>query len=198
MFKKQRFEKRSVKKQQAFTLIELMVTLAVLGIAMGIAIPSFNTQILNNRSVALGEDFALALNLARSEAVKRSTRVSVCASTDGATCNGAANNWRGGFIAVVDRAPADNTPAPQLTDVANPVAVVLRVWPAQNAQADIQVTAAGNAISFIRYTGLGTLARVTNNPITIDAEMTHCSGDAGRTITIGLAGLVGVKRKTCN
>lgn len=185
------------KKQNAFTLIELMVTLAVLGIAIAIGIPSFNTQILNNRSAALGEDFASAVNLARSEAVKRAARVSLCASTDGATCNGAANNWRGGFIAVVDRATNDNAAAPLLTDAANPVGTVLHVWERQDDRAIITVRRGGNAISFIRYTTLGTLARIDNNPITIDAELNKCSGDAGRTISIGLSGLVAVARKVC-
>src|SRR5690349_2794787 len=99
------------KKQKAFTLIELLTTLVVIGVA----VPSFNSQILNSKSAALGDDFASALNLVRAEAVKRANRVSLCASVDGSTCSTNTNDWTNGFIAVVDRATTDNATVPLLT-----------------------------------------------------------------------------------
>ena len=50
-----------MKKQKAFTLIELMVTISVLGVVLSLAIPSFNKQILNSKSVTMGEDLILLL-----------------------------------------------------------------------------------------------------------------------------------------
>ena len=176
------------KQCKGFTLIELMVTLAVAAIVLGIAVPSFNTQILNNRSIALGEDFATALNFVRSEAVKRGGRVSLCASNDGATCTGA---WVEGFIAFVDDAATDTAGAPV-------VANVLRVWEPQPNGAEISVQRAGVDVGFIRYTGLGTLARIGgNNTITIESQMAHCTNNSARRTSVGLSGLVTIEGMAC-
>jgi len=128
------------KKQKAFTLIELLVTISVIGVLIALAVPSFRTQTLNNRSLAIGEDFANAINLARSEAIKRSGRVSVCASTNGQICGG---NWTDGFIVFVDVAKTDNAADPEY----GVPPVILRAWPRQDAQAVIDVQS-GSAVTF--------------------------------------------------
>jgi type IV fimbrial biogenesis protein FimT len=179
---------------RGFTLVELLVTVVVVAIVLSIAIPSFQTQMLNNRSIALGEDFAAAVNFARAEAVKRAGRVSLCASDDGATCGG---EWTDGFIAFVDTVDADKTTPPV-------VGTVLRVWKKQNASAVITVKnvtddgSAGADAAFIRYTGLGTLARVSDKPLIISAEFKKCTGSAAREITIGLSGLVSLDSVACS
>jgi type IV fimbrial biogenesis protein FimT len=81
--------------KRGFTLIELMVTLAVLGILLGIAVPSYQTFVMNSRMASQTNDLITALSLARSEAVKRAANVTVCASSDGATCTG---GWEAGWI----------------------------------------------------------------------------------------------------
>lgn len=176
------------KQAKGFTLIELMVTLVVLAVVLGIAIPSFNTQIMNNRSVSLGEDFATAVNFVRSEAVKRRARVSMCASSDGATCTG---NWTDGYIAFVDNATSDNAAAPV-------VSTILRIWGSQDSQAVIDIKRGSTATNFIRYTGTGTLARVSNDPVTIDVAFQNCTGNSARTVAIGLSGLVSVTPTNCS
>jgi len=186
------------KKQKAFTLIELLTTLTVLGVVIGVAVPSFNSQILNSRSATLGEDFASALNLVRSEAVKRAHRVSLCASIDGTTCSTNATDWTSGFIAVVDYADSDNAADPLLTDDDNPNSTIIHVWDKQDAKAQISIKRDATPVSFIRYTPLGTLARVGSGAITVDAEMRNCKGDSRRLITVGLSGLVGIERKPCS
>jgi type IV fimbrial biogenesis protein FimT len=59
-----------------FTLIELLVTLAVVGIALGAAVPSFNAMIARNRMATQTNDVLLAINMARSEALKIGSTVS--------------------------------------------------------------------------------------------------------------------------
>lgn len=66
--------------KKGFTLIELLVTLAVLAIVMAFAVPSFQQLIANNRLSTEVNTLVSALQLARSEAVKRGTEVSVAAT----------------------------------------------------------------------------------------------------------------------
>ncbi|MCQ4309776.1 GspH/FimT family pseudopilin [Pseudomonas stutzeri] len=82
---------------RGFTLIELMVTIAVLAIVIVIAAPSFTSVLQSNRTTALHHEILGALQLARSEAVKRRTEVIVCRSDDREDCaNGA--DWTVGWI----------------------------------------------------------------------------------------------------
>ncbi len=81
--------------KHGFTLIELMVTIAVLAILVTIAIPNFQTFLMNSRMASQANDLITALSLARSEAVKRAANVTVCASSDGASCTG---GWTQGWI----------------------------------------------------------------------------------------------------
>lgn len=60
-----------------FTLIELMVTIAIAAILLGVAIPNFTTAISSNRLSTQTNELATALNLARSEAVKRGVQISI-------------------------------------------------------------------------------------------------------------------------
>ncbi|MCK5829671.1 MAG: GspH/FimT family pseudopilin [Methylococcales bacterium] len=64
-------------KCNGFTLIELMVTLAISGIVMSIGIPSFDQIIKNNRLTTNINELVISLNLARSEAVKRNQPVTI-------------------------------------------------------------------------------------------------------------------------
>ena len=67
-------------KSSGFTLIELMVTIAVLAIVLTIAVPSFQGVIRSNQLTTEANTLASALQLARSEAVKRGVDVSLSAN----------------------------------------------------------------------------------------------------------------------
>ena len=88
-------------RAQGMTVIELMTAMLVLAILMGIAIPSFREFSSNNRTVAATNELVTALNVARSEALRRATTTIVCASSDQATCSGS-TTWTPGWIAFVD------------------------------------------------------------------------------------------------
>lgn len=82
---------------RGFTLIELMVTIAVLAIVIAIAAPSFTSVIQSNRTTALHHEILGAIQLARSEAVKRRKEVVVCRSENMTDCaNGA--DWTVGWL----------------------------------------------------------------------------------------------------
>lgn len=88
---------------KGFTLIELMVALAVLAIAVATGVPSYTALITTNRISSEVNEFVASLHYARSEAVKRGIGVRACASIDGINCNGA-NDWTQGWIVRVDDA----------------------------------------------------------------------------------------------
>ncbi len=75
-------------QQSGFTLLELMVTLVIIVVLLVIAVPSFQEMIASNRTSAHAQDIASAFVMARSEAIKRGTAVSICPSSNGTTCSG--------------------------------------------------------------------------------------------------------------
>ncbi len=81
-----------MRRSRGFTLIELMVTIAVLAIALAVTVPSFREFVRRNHLAAATNNVASALALARSEAVKRATRVTVAPSS----------NWTSGWQVFVD------------------------------------------------------------------------------------------------
>ncbi|MCC7259016.1 MAG: GspH/FimT family pseudopilin [Gammaproteobacteria bacterium] len=74
-------------RQAGFNLLELMITLLVAGMVLGFGIPSFNAFIANNRMAAAANDLITSIHLARTEAVKRRTSVTVCSSSTWADAN---------------------------------------------------------------------------------------------------------------
>lgn len=76
-----------------FTLLELMITLVVMAVFAGMAVPSLSTLVQNNRLEAEQMDFMSALSMARSEAIKRGVPVMLRASTPVVEGNEFGNGW---------------------------------------------------------------------------------------------------------
>lgn len=91
------------KNIQGFTLIELIVTMAVVSILLLTGIPMLNQMTTNNRQVTQINNIAGSLAIARSESIKRGQSITLCGSSDGATCD--TSNWESGWIIFTD---ADN------------------------------------------------------------------------------------------
>lgn len=81
--------------QRGFTLIELMVTIAIAAIILSLAIPSFTEAALGSKLRATANSLAAAATMARSEAIKRREQVVLCASGNGSSCGG---DWDQGWI----------------------------------------------------------------------------------------------------
>jgi len=77
-----------------FSLVELMVTVAIAAILMAIAAPSFSIFIDNQKLLTTATEFYSAVNMTRSEAIKRGAQVTLAAN-DGAT-------WTSGWTVFVD------------------------------------------------------------------------------------------------
>jgi len=139
-------------KIQGFTLIELIMTLAIAGILIGIALPSYNSTITSSRLTSYANDLVGALNLARSEAIRRGVSVTV-RKYDKYSCptnsvNG--TNWEDGWHVFTD---IDN-------DGKCDVSVgdeLIRTYGALNPSYTLRGN--NNYTNFIRYTPLG----ISNN-----------------------------------
>ena len=106
-----------------FTLVELMVVLSIAAILLTVAVPGFQSFILNGRRTTLANDLVLALAYAKSEAVKRGVRVTVCSRQDDATCAGS-TTWDSGWLVFVD-----NDGDGVVDGADTPPDVVLQVYP---------------------------------------------------------------------
>ena len=95
-------------RTSGFTLIELMVAVSIFAILLAVAVPSYRTFILNNRSAAAANEFIATLNFARTTAVTLRQPVSVCRTTTPAAaipvCGNTGNGtgWENGWIAFID------------------------------------------------------------------------------------------------
>ncbi len=89
--------------QGGFTLFELMFGILLISVLMALATPSFKQYTASTRTSAASNSLAAAFAVARSEALLRSTSVTVCGSTDQKTCIASpGTNWTGGWIAFAD------------------------------------------------------------------------------------------------
>jgi len=78
--------------QVGFTLLELMVVLAIAGILMAVGIPAMGDFLRNGRITAAASDVMAALHFTRSEAIKRRQPVTLCTSTDTINADGSQND----------------------------------------------------------------------------------------------------------
>mgnify|MGYP000002103982 CR=1 FL=1 len=138
-------------RSRGFTLVELMITIVVLGILIGLAAPAFRVFLADQRIRAASMDLQMALTMARSEAIKRNTRIDLARS------NG--TDWSDGW-----RVPDPND-VTLLTYT--PVADVTVTGPA----GDITFRPSGRAVTgaSFRVTVAG-LASATPSCITLDSS----------------------------
>lgn len=89
-------------KPTGLTLIELMITLSVMALVVSLSTPSFRPVIQDNRMATQINEFVADFNLARSESVRRGTRVTLCKRNEPGNACSTTAAWTGGWIVFVD------------------------------------------------------------------------------------------------
>jgi type IV fimbrial biogenesis protein FimT len=97
-----RFPQRPASKSMSgVTLVELMMTVALVSVLMAIGVPSYKYVTNANRLAAEVNGLLGDMQFARAEAIKEGQTVVVCSSTDRATCANT-NHWKTGWIVFSD------------------------------------------------------------------------------------------------
>lgn len=157
-------------RDAGFTLIELIVVMAVLAIVAFVAVPSFQQVIENNRTTSQANRLLASINFARSEAVKIGDVVTLTPSG-----NDFSNGW------CVHLGAACNG------------ADIIR----QFEGADLAFNPSENQVSF---TARGERTPQANANLTIVIEPTDCDAgevDKQRVISISLSGRSSISREDC-
>lgn len=88
--------------QGGLSLVELMVTLSVLAVILGLGVPGLTSFIQGNRLTGTANEMLAAISLARAEAVTKSINTVFCRSDDGSSCVNGSGAWQG-WLVFIDR-----------------------------------------------------------------------------------------------
>ncbi|ABM38208.1 GspH/FimT family pseudopilin [Polaromonas naphthalenivorans] len=168
-------------KGNGFTLIEVMVSLAILGILAALAAPSFSETIKRYRVNAIKDDLIASMQAARSEAIRRGTSITLIRLPG---CGAEANDtdiWSCGWLTVVGTIPdtrdvntSEQNSALQITTVPTGY--------------DVMHTGSGRKVIFNRWgqAGVGQKFVITqsNDGVAGTATLTLCMSSGGRTRSV--------------
>lgn len=150
-----------MKKQAGFTLIELMIAMAVAAILLALAVPSLRSFIQNSKAVTQTNQLVTALNYSRSEAVKRRTRVMMCAfNASQNDCASINIPWDdNGWMVFADRDNDGVYDADDGDDVLETGEdVLLKQWKEIKTKDDINVTSGSVSLSYLQTGALSSTA----------------------------------------
>ncbi|MDH1705570.1 GspH/FimT family pseudopilin [Acinetobacter johnsonii] len=136
-----------MKKESAFTLIELMVTIAILAIIATLAAPNLSQMLRNTKVNTSSGDILSFLQQSRTEAIRLGKTVTVCGSADGSSCLSAnKTNWSTGLLA---KHSGSTTPIQKLTfessqlSITGPETITFNTFGSTTAEHEITVAIAG-------------------------------------------------------
>jgi type IV fimbrial biogenesis protein FimT len=128
-----------------FTLLEALVVMALLGLMVSLAAPAMSALRQQHQLQAQAEGFFNSLVLARSEAVRRQQRVTLCARATDSACD-ATGTWQQGWLVFVDANDnAQRDAGEALLEVHTPVPTVLSLTVTSTAKAYFSYNAEGRS-----------------------------------------------------
>ena len=114
--------------QTGLTLVELLITLVILTVLIGIGVPGFKGTIESNRLQSQSYDISAALSYARIEAIDKGLSIALCSSTNSTSCrsDGNKNTWTDGWILFRDINANGSLDTPDCTN--DNKDCILKVW----------------------------------------------------------------------
>jgi type IV fimbrial biogenesis protein FimT len=173
-----------LRAQCGFTLLELITTMAIAGILVALAIPSYRYIATTNRIASEVNGLVGDLQFARSEAVKEGQTVTVCQSTNGTSCT-VGTSWDRGWLVFSD---VNGNATVNAGDI------IMRIQPGFTGTDTFTANNTISAISFNREgfavangTGLTAgAARLTLHSVPLNNDATRC-------LALGSIGMVTVQ-----
>ena len=181
-------------QSRGFTLVELLVTLAVAAILLALATPSFADLLRANRLAAANNALVTALNVARAEALRRGQPVTICASADQRSCS-SSTDWATGWVVFQDTTMSGAPAAPQSASGSDYEQRMVSVSPA--ADAGFSLTGADR---WYRYSPTGTLSWSTAGTLgerSFVLRNSLCHGNQQRRITVNRIGRLRSAAESC-
>ncbi len=133
-------------QHKGVTLIELMVTIAILMVITAIALPSFQSAIAASALRSATNDLLTAINQTRSTAAKTGRRATMCISANGTQC-ATTGNWQQGWLVFSDVSHSGTNANVDIGDTVN------FVYPAINNE--VSIVGATGFTQYISYSPSG-------------------------------------------
>lgn len=173
-----------MRKELGATLIELVVTIGIAGIITTQVIPEFSRLVQSNHLTTETNRMISALALARSEAIKRGVRVTLCGSTNGTGCD-ARGSYERGWTVFEDR---DNN-----AQIGEDEAIIA-TFPGNEYDA-LTIRGNGPVADYVSYVPSGVSRRITGGFQA--GTITLCGQDIARKIVISATGRVRAVEFSC-
>ena len=87
----------NTRRQHGLTLVELMIAVSIISLLLGLALPGFRELGNSTRLKNYANELSSAIQMARSEAIKRNEDVRLCATSDGSSC-ATEGGWETGWL----------------------------------------------------------------------------------------------------
>lgn len=180
-----------MKNTAGFSLIELLVVIAIAAVLGSLAVPSFQGLIASSNLTSTTNDLIATLARAKSDAIRRGKRVTVCMSADGAACT-TTGAWTQGWIMFNDDDHADADATVESTDDITAITATLTnniVVKAKGSQSYFSFSADGQAKLMDGGNGAGSIQVCsTSSALTNDTR--------ARKIVINWVGRVNLEKPT--
>jgi type IV fimbrial biogenesis protein FimT len=159
----------------------MLLALTIAALLAVLALPVYADWIAESQMMNFARDLAGSMNVARSEAIKRGTRVNLCKSANRSTC-AAAGDWAQGFFVYVDR---DHDGQLDISESALQVV----------APASPGISARGNRpiADYVSYTSLGT-ARLLNGALQMGTLTVCRSGQKAIDVVLANSGRARIQK----
>lgn len=142
-------------RHRGFSMTELMVTLAVAAILVAVAVPNFKSLIDSSTRTSTSNDLEVAINTARTEAVRRNATVQFCSNSAGANGTDALGGQCGTETGAVWWMPNGTSSAPvKLLDGIHGIV------------SPVQISGSGGAVRALRFNGQGLAKSATSSSAT--------------------------------